>query len=501
MRPVFYIFTILLVSFNILFADNLLLQQKHLEETAQSALNRILGDGRSIIYISLMADEAKWEVNYTKVPEVEGLTSEQGVKKQQTVMPGIPSLRFMSDAQGSGGEPSVPIDYEVVERSPQVKEIDVILILDSKIKLGDLRAVKLFVTKFLNLDEQKGDKLTILKETFSEEAKQESLSKQKLTTKNKASPLTIILAALAALALIVALFVFAKFRSKGGAGSGKQKAELTEGVSDAEGKIAQGQTGEKTAEQLAAEEEALKKKEEEEKIEAMNNNILGNGTRYFNFVNEENIYKLKFLLQVKIALQQATPRTIAVVMACLPFKLAASILIEYPIKIQAEICNNLLNLQHYPEKDLIMLEAEVKNNIDYLFGGKYRIKQIFERVPGEMKKSILSLVNVHYPAIADELSMLVVLFEDILALDEQILARIYSDIDTEVIATSLVQMEPTLQRKVTGGLPKGVQSMVEQWLTLKSNTASRYDIEIARQKVISYAQHLEKEGFIKLNHD
>ncbi|MDD5455537.1 MAG: FliG C-terminal domain-containing protein [Candidatus Margulisbacteria bacterium] len=470
--------------------------QKHLEDTVQSALNKILGEGKSIVYISLIAEETKWEINYTKIPEIEGVENMGGTKKQSTIVPGIPSLRFLTE--GAGGENSLPLNYEVIEKSPIIKNKEVIIILDSKIKLGELRSLKLFVTKFLNLDEEKGDKLTILKENFSELERKEALSKQKLTTRSKFSLLNAVILAVAALAGIIFLVIIWRLLFKG-----KKKEPI--GTEEPTQYIAAKGAGEvkpeSTDEQKKMLEDEKKKKEEEEKIEIMNKNILGNGIRYFNFINEENIYKLKFLLQVKIALQQASPRTIAVVMACLPFKLAASILIEYPIKIQSEICNNLINLQHYPEKDMAVLEEEIKSNIDYLFGGKYRLQQIMEKISGEDKKKILRIIQKQYPAVADELNSLIVLFEDILELDEDSLATIFKDIDTEVIATSLVHIDSTLQRKITDRLPKGVQAMVDQWLNLKTNTASRYDVEQARQKVITMSQNLEKEGFIRISHE
>jgi flagellar motor switch protein FliG len=90
------------------------------------------------------------------------------------------------------------------------------------------------------------------------------------------------------------------------------------------------------------------------------------------------------------------------------------------------------------------------------------------------------------------------LFDDLLKLDISVITRVFSDIDTEVIATALVHIEPEAQRKVVKTLAKGVQAMVDQWLTLKSNTSSKFDVEEARQKVLSYAQHLEREGFIEL---
>jgi flagellar motor switch protein FliG len=163
--------------------------------------------------------------------------------------------------------------------------------------------------------------------------------------------------------------------------------------------------------------------------------------------------------------------------------------------------NYILTLQHYPEADLRQLEEEIKESIDYLFGGKYRLKQVLDQLSGEAKKQLLSIVSRNNPPAADELNSLVILFEDILDLDETTLTRVFGDLDTEVVATSLVHMSSTYQRRVLETLPKGVQAMVDQWLSLKGNTASRVDIDQARQDIIQHAQQLEKEGFITINHD
>ncbi len=480
--------------FGVAFSQSVMLHQTHLEATVQTALNKMLGEGRSIVYISLGAEDERWEVKYTSMPEIEGLPDNQGVKKQTAIVPGIPSLRFLTDS--SGGENALPLNYEVVEKTPQLKSKDVVIILDSKIKLGDLRAVKQFVTKFLNLDEKNGDKLTILKEKFTEAEMKATLSKQKLTSKNKGNGfLWIIVAVVGFVLAVVALLLFGRLLAN------KKRAQLLQQGQDQSVPTDVVQEPEKTAEELRAEEEEKQRLAEEAKLQQMRADVLGNGVRYFSFIDDENIYKLKFLLQVKIALQQATPRTVAIVMSCLPSNLAASILTEYPVKIQGEIVNNLIILQHYPEKELKQLEEEIKGNIDYLFGGKYRLRQILEKLNGDDKRELLRLVKDQNPMVADDLNSLIVLFDDMLVLEEQTLGRIFGDLDTEIIATAMVHLDATLQRKVIETLPKGVQAMVDQWLNLKGNTASRYDIDQARQKVIAYAQHLEKEGFIKLNHD
>ena len=475
------------------FGQNQQLNQQHLEETVQTVLDRMLGVGRSIVYISFISESNKWEINYTKIPDIPGMSEYQGGgRSQSTVMPGIPSLKFLSGGSGEGA----PLNYEVIERNPVVSNKDVVIIIDAKVKLGEIRAVRQFLTGFLSLDEQKGDKLTILKQKFTDIAmgSKESVSKQKLTSKNKL-PLSTIIVIFVGLAAVVIIFVFAfkmLSRKKLLDGSSSDTAAMSTEPTE--------KIPEKSVDELRKEEEELQRKNEEQKLLAMRNEVLGNGARYFTFVDDENTHKLKFLLQIKIALQQATPRTIAVVMSCLPSNLAASILIEYPIKIQSEIMNNILTLQHYPENDLRQLEEEIRNSIDFLFGGKYRLKKVMDQLSGEAKKQLLSLVSRQNPPVADELNSLVILFEDILNLDETTVSRIFSDLDTEIVATSLVHMDSTYQRKVIDTLPKGVQAMVDQWLSLKGNTASRVDIDQARQEVIQFAQNLEKEGFISINH-
>ncbi len=520
-------------------AEVLLDNQKHLELTVQAALDRILGPDNSIVYISLVGDSEKWEIRYTSLPQIDGMDSRGGGGSQQTVAPGIPSLRFLT--QGSSGE-GVPLNYEIVQSPPVIRNKDVVLILDNKIKMGDLRSARTFVTKFLALDENAGDKLTILRENFSTLQKSDkSASSVTSKKKNDWTPI-IVIAVIVLLLLIIGIVLLKILPSKGkkegagageegagaekaaAAGSGKGSAGSGAGAgggsgegagaggsgAGGEGAGAEGAGSEPGGRMTAAEkqkkaddlkkkqEDEAKKQEEEAKLVEMQKGILGNGERYFNFIDEENVFKLKFLLQVKIALQQATPRTIAVVMSCLPFKLASSILVEYPPKIQAEIANSIMVLQHYPDNDMQQLENEIKENIEYLFGGRNRLRLIIERIPGEDKKKILDIISFKYPGISDEVNALIFLFDDLLKLDISVITRVFSDIDTEVIATALVHIEPEAQRKVVKTLAKGVQAMVDQWLTLKSNTSSRFDVEEARQKVLSYAQHLEREGFIEL---
>jgi len=512
-------------------AQALMDNQKHLEEKVQTALDRILGPENSIVYISLLGDSEKYEIRYTSLPQIDGMDSRgSGSGSQQTVVPGIPSLRFLT--QGGSGE-GIPLNYEIVQRPPIIRNKDVVLILDNKIKMGDLRSAKTFVTKFLELDENAGDKLTILRENFSTLQKADR-SASSVTSKKKNDWTPIIVIAVIVLLLLVIGIVLLKIlpnkgkKDKAGAGeegAGAEKEAMASGQGSAgsgsgggsgsgdgaaagEGLGADG--GEAGAAMTAAEkqkraeeqkkkkEEENKKNEEEAKLIEMQKGILGNGERYFNFIDEENVFKLKFLLQVKIALQQANPRTIAVVLSCLPFKLASSILVEYPPKIQAEIANNIMFLQHYPDNEMQQLEQEIKENIEYLFGGRNRLKLIIERIPGEDKKKILNIISTKYPGISDEVNSLIFLFDDLLKLDISVITRVFSDIDTEVIATALVHVDPEGQRKVVGTLAKGIKAMVDQWLALKSNTASKFDIEEARQKVLSYAQHLEREGFIEL---
>jgi flagellar motor switch protein FliG len=498
-----------------------------------------LGPDNSIVYISLVGDSEKWEIRYTSLPQIDGMDSRGGGGSQQTVAPGIPSLRFLT--QGSSGE-GVPLNYEIVQSPPVIRNKDVVLILDNKIKMGDLRSARTFVTKFLALDENAGDKLTILRENFSTLQKSDkSASSVTSKKKNDWTPI-IVIAVIVLLLLIIGIVLLKILPSKGkkegagageegagaekaaAAGSGKGSAGSGAGAgggsgegagaggsgAGGEGAGAEGAGSEPGGRMTAAEkqkkaddlkkkqEDEAKKQEEEAKLVEMQKGILGNGERYFNFIDEENVFKLKFLLQVKIALQQATPRTIAVVMSCLPFKLASSILVEYPPKIQAEIANSIMVLQHYPDNDMQQLENEIKENIEYLFGGRNRLRLIIERIPGEDKKKILDIISFKYPGISDEVNALIFLFDDLLKLDISVITRVFSDIDTEVIATALVHIEPEAQRKVVKTLAKGVQAMVDQWLTLKSNTSSRFDVEEARQKVLSYAQHLEREGFIEL---
>jgi hypothetical protein len=490
-----FLLTIIIILINILsFSQTLMENQERLEKTVQLALDRILGIDNSIVYISLIGDSEKWEIRYTSIPQIEGVDVASFGGSQQTIAPGIPSLRFLTQ---SGGGEGLPLNHEIVQSPPVIRNKDVVLILDNRIRMGDLRVARNFVTQFLQLDENAGDKLTIIRENFAVIQRMDRATAAPIPASRRANWVLYAVIGIIILILLILLFVFYKVFTKNKRKNVDHKEkEIKDSIALDKAKEEETFLSEEEKETL---DEENKQQEEENKIMEMQAGVLGNGARYFNFIDEDNVYKLKFLLQLKIAFKQATPKTIAVVLSCLPFKIASSILIEYPPKIQAEIVYNILTLQHFSENDMQNLESEIKENIDYLFAGKNRLKLIIEKMPGEEKKRILDIISSKYPGISDEVNSLIFLFEDLLKENEKTIARVFNDMDTEIIATSLVNIDIANQKKVINTLAKGIQSMVDQWLSLKANTASRFDIEESRQKILNYAQYLEREGFIELN--
>ncbi len=483
-----YVFVICFLVFSLwlptAMAQDALVLQKNLEAKLQDAIDRLMGKDRVLVFIELAASDVGWKVEFDEKAIAGGED-----RFNRNIVPGIPSLKFMQDT-GEGGVHN----YTVTEVNAKIAKIDLTLVVDSTLKVNEIRRVKDFSAQYLNLVETRGDTVRILKEPFAKitadgkkitgeaaaaEAARAKKGKNFLVLSLSASAIFVVLA----LAAMIIFFLLRKKKQiKAGAPSEEQK--------DAAGKT--------VSTEALAEDAAKVELTDEERQRLNERKILGNGARYFTFITDENVFKLKFLLQLKIALNQATPKTVAAVLSCLQFKLAASILVEYPLKIQAEIVTHLLEMQYVPEDQIKKLEQDIQLNIDHIFGGKYKLQQLLAKLDGYTKKKIVEMFKTQFPTKAADFQSLVILFEDLLQHDEEVLQRVFGELDSQVVATALVHVDKQLQDKVLESLSKGVKAMVVQWLEAKSRSATKLEIESARQQINKFAQYLAQEGFIKI---
>jgi len=504
--------------------------ENNLEVTLQKMVDAIAGNGQAVIAVNVDLAPSLKKISYTNQSDVEVKKNEAKVKGQY-LMPGVPALKNINEAASS----SLPFDYQEESTISEIKKINVNILFNSEISGSQMGNVRKFVENYLRT-KSRSRSILIYKEKFNEKSgidtafgkfKDSNEAKSflidvarevardisnKSPDSKETSPIVsevnsqvnsnsglpgknnlVIIGAISVgvLLLFIGLFLILIMAVLKNGKHGSETSSMTAGSfsNSAVGSGFGSTTSGETYAPAHSVEASVQDESEENHMKEK---------KFFAFINKNNVHKLKHLLQIKIALNEATPQTIAMTLACLSPDISAKILVEYPPKIQAEIVSILVSLEQYDEEAITNLEKEIASKISTLLGGKYTIRSLIDSLSTENKKIITKTIAQKYPSVLDDIRDYIVLFEDIIALDEMSIKKIFSELDSNTIATAICRLPKAQQDGIIRNTAKSTAAMIEQWVELKGNNISYMEIEEAQNKVINFSKKLESEGLIKI---
>lgn len=464
--------------------------EKKVESNLQRILDRLVGKNKAIITIDIDITPKTSTTTHTNQANFTAKKTNQK-SNPKYIMPGVPALKSINDTAVN-----IPFDYENTITNSKIKKFTVMLIFDKSLPQDKMVQSKNFIIKYLGLNTRK-DKIKIFKENFIKEKKdiiiKSAINQESSFTKNNQSKmkenspqasmpvlkLTIALAMgflLVTILMLVMIFILAKRKNNTDNKSNDTSFQMQN-------------TSNKPFEKQNPITKSPKEKQQTSTNEEQS---------YFNFINEENILKLKHILQIKIALDEASTKTIAMIVAYLPANLANKILIEYPAKIQAEIITMLMEMKQYDKNEIVELETEIKENIKTLLGGRFTIKNIVENLSSKNKKILTNTIAQKYPSMLHDIRNYIILFDDILELETKYLEKVFQDFNPNTISIALSSTNKESKNKVLKTLPEGTVAMVEQWIELKGQNISAMEVEECQEKIIEYAKKLEEDKIIKI---
>ena len=89
-----------------------------------------------------------------------------------------------------------------------------------------------------------------------------------------------------------------------------------------------------------------------------------------------------------------------------------------------------------------------------------------------------------------------ILFEDILVVDDKNYERVFSEVPNEILSMAFSTQTVEQQNRLYNILPKGLKNIVQQGIEFGRKKYSRTEINKAQQYIIEYSKQLEKDGFI-----
>ncbi len=224
---------------------------------------------------------------------------------------------------------------------------------------------------------------------------------------------------------------------------------------------------------------------------------------YFDFVTDSNIIKLAYLLerdkpQLDSPEQDTYWQKVAIIISYLPTHMSAVIFSRFTTEEQTEIIPFLTYEVEHPVEEIHELEKIYKDKVSCLIGGKHAVLPLIDRFPAEKKSELTMALHEKYPDVLFELRDMIVLFEDVIALPQEELLKVFMELDPDILALILIEMDESERDKKMIGLAEGLIDMVREVIDLRKDTYAPVEIDNAKGVMVKVAKALKKMGRISL---
>ena len=198
------------------------------------------------------------------------------------------------------------------------------------------------------------------------------------------------------------------------------------------------------------------------------------------------------------------PQTIALILASLKCDNAALILSALPEQIQSDVAMRIVKMGQIP-KEVIqevdqMLHKEVRGLGDS--GGRdvdgtTTLANILNEIDRSSEEQILSLIEEEDEQMAEEVRLLMFIFEDLLKVDDRGFREILKQVDKQELTIALRTASEELKEKFFSNMSERARDMLQEDMEIMGPVRIS-DVEEAQQKILRAARQLESEGKIVL---
>ncbi len=201
-------------------------------------------------------------------------------------------------------------------------------------------------------------------------------------------------------------------------------------------------------------------------------------------------------------LQNEHPQTAALILANLKSVQAANILSELPQENQTEIAYRLATMEKTSPELIEDIEAVLRDQIGTVFGGDLSntggaeaVAEILNSTSRAAEKNILDALRERDPEMAEEVTNLMFVFEDILTLQDDAIQKVVKEIDSKTLALALKATSGELKEKILNNMSERAAEMLQDELQYLKNVRVK-DVEDSQKQILDVVHNLEESGEI-----
>ncbi len=203
-------------------------------------------------------------------------------------------------------------------------------------------------------------------------------------------------------------------------------------------------------------------------------------------------------------LQNEHPQTAALILANLRPRQAAAIISEMPEEMQYEIAYRIATMEKTSPELIEDIENVLREQLGNLFGGNLSktggvetVAEILNSVNRTAEKNILTHLRERDSQLAEEVTNLMFLFEDIVHLPNATIQRILKEVDSKTLALALKATSSELKERIFKNMSERAAKMLKEELDYLGPVRIK-DVEQAQKEILEIARRLEEQGEIML---
>jgi len=208
--------------------------------------------------------------------------------------------------------------------------------------------------------------------------------------------------------------------------------------------------------------------------------------------------------QVAALIRNEHPQTVALIVAHLPPRQAGDVLRELSPELGGRILLRMARMEKVLPDVLQVVERILGSGTQLSFaessmvsGGPAAVAGVLNQLVGGMDRELLERMAQEDPEFVKNIKELMFVFEDILRLDDQVVAKILREVETRDLSLALKVASDPLKEKILGVMTgRAREALMEEMEFL--GAVRMKEVEEAQGRVVSAVRALEEAGEIEI---
>ena len=223
----------------------------------------------------------------------------------------------------------------------------------------------------------------------------------------------------------------------------------------------------------------------------------------------QRVVPFEFLLggdpvQVAELLSNEHPQTIALVLAHLPPRLAAMVLVGFEVDLQVDVARRIALTEQTTPEALSVVEEGLRRRISSVrsetpvVGGARPLAHVLNQVDRSTEKKILGALSEIDSDLAEEVKRFMFVFEDVIMIDDRSMQRVIRELDQKDMALALRSATGPVREKFFANMSQRAAETLREEMALTSQVRVKH-VEEAQGRIVNAIRTLEDNDEIVIS--